>query len=42
MKLVLDSNIYSDLAEGVSHVVEMLATSGGLLFIPSVVLGELT
>jgi predicted nucleic acid-binding protein len=42
LKLVLDTNIYSDFAEGVSDVVEMLATSGELLFIPSVVLGELT
>ncbi len=42
MKLVLDTNIYSDFAEGVSDVLEMLATSGELLFIPSVVLGELT
>jgi len=42
LKLVLDTNIYSDFAEGVSDVLEMLATSGELLFIPSVVLGELT
>ncbi|MHC1729549.1 MAG: type II toxin-antitoxin system VapC family toxin [Syntrophobacteraceae bacterium] len=41
MKLVLDTNIYSDFAEGLPDVVDMLATSGEHLFMPSIVLGEL-
>lgn len=41
MKLVLDTNIYSDYAEGVSETVDFMATYGERLFIPSVVLGEL-
>ncbi len=41
MKLVLDTNIYSDYAEGLHEVVEILATHGKNIFIPSVVLGEL-
>ncbi len=42
MKLVLDTNIYSDFAEGLPDVVDMLATSGEYLFMPSIVLGELS
>ena len=41
MKLVLDTNIYSDFAEGLPDVVDILATSGEHLFMPSIVLGEL-
>ena len=41
LKLVLDINIYSDFAEGLPDVVEILATSGEHLFMPSIVLGEL-
>ena len=41
MKLVLDTNIYSDYAEGLYEVVDILATHGENIFIPSVVLGEL-
>ena len=41
MKLVLDTNIYSDYAEGVPETVDFMATHGERLFIPSVVLGEL-
>ena len=41
MKLVLDTNIYSDYAEGLHEVVEILVTHGKNIFIPSVVLGEL-
>ena len=41
MKLVLDTNIYSDFAEGLPDVVDILATSGEYLFMPSIVLGEL-
>lgn len=41
MKLVLDTNIYSDYAEGLSETVNFLATHGERLYLPSVVLGEL-
>ncbi|MBI4768657.1 MAG: type II toxin-antitoxin system VapC family toxin [Deltaproteobacteria bacterium] len=42
MKLVLDTNIYSDYAEGLADVVEAIVQYGQDLFIPSIVLGELT
>ena len=41
MKLVLDTNIYCDFAEGRPDVVDAIATYGQFVFIPSVVLGEL-
>jgi len=41
MKLVLDTNIYTDYAEGLPDVVEILAIYGTQIFIPSIVLGEL-
>lgn len=41
MKLVLDTNIYCDYAEGLPDVVEAMAQHGEFLFIPSIVLGEL-
>ena len=41
MKLVLDTNIYCDYAEGLPDVVDAIATYGQSIFIPSVVLGEL-
>ena len=41
MKLVLDTNVYCDFAEGLPDVVETIATHGQYLFIPSIVLGEL-
>ena len=41
MKLVLDTNIYSDYAEGVPQTVDFMATRGDQLFLPSVVIGEL-
>lgn len=41
MKLVLDTNIYSDYAEGVPETVDIMAASGTLFYLPSVVLGEL-
>ncbi len=41
MKLVLDTNTYSDYAEGVSETVDLMATYGEHLYIPSVVIGEL-
>lgn len=42
MKLVLDTNAYSDFAEGLPDVVDILATSGEHLLMPSIVLGELS
>lgn len=41
MKLVLDTNIYCDFAEGMPDAVDAIATYGQSIFIPSVVLGEL-
>ena len=41
MKLVLDTNIYCDFAEGLPDVVDTIATSAESLFIPAIVLGEL-
>ena len=41
MKLVLDTNIYCDYAEGLVDAVDAIATHGQTIFIPSVVLGEL-
>jgi len=42
LKLVLDTNIYTDFAEGRPEAVDALATLGEILFLPSIVLGELT
>ncbi len=42
MKLVLDTNIYSDYAEGLPAVVDFLAIHGEVIFLPSIVLGELS
>ena len=41
MKLLLDTNIYCDYAEGVSETVEAIALHGEQLYIPAVVIGEL-
>lgn len=41
MKLVLDTNIYCDYAEGLPHAVDFLATRGEDIYLPAVVLGEL-
>ena len=41
MKLVLDTNIYCDYAEGLSHIVDTIATYGDELYLPSIVIGEL-
>jgi len=41
LKLVLDTNIYCDYAEGLVDVVDTIATYGQAIFIPSVVIGEL-
>jgi predicted nucleic acid-binding protein len=42
VKLVLDTNIYSDYAEGLPAVVDFLAIHGEEIFLPSIVLGELS
>ena len=42
MKLVLDTNIYCDYAEGVPETVDMIATRSEYIYIPSIVVGELT
>jgi predicted nucleic acid-binding protein len=42
VKLVLDTNIYCDYAEGLPHAVEFLATRGDDIYLPSIVMGELT
>jgi len=41
LKIVLDTNIYCDFAEGLPDAVDAVATYGQSIFIPSVVLGEL-
>ena len=42
MKLVLDTNIYCDYAQGISKTVDVIATRGEYIYIPSIVVGELT
>ena len=42
MKLVLDTNIYCDFAEGVPTVVDILAEFGDELYLPAIVIAELT
>ena len=42
MKLVVDTNIYCDFAEGVSQTVDIIATVGQQLYIPAIVIGELS
>jgi len=41
LKLVLDTNVYSDYAEGLPRTVDFMATYGEFIYLPSVVLGEL-
>ncbi len=41
MKLVLDTNIYSDYAEGLPETVNFLAAYGKYLYLPAIVIGEL-
>ena len=41
MKLVLDTNVYSDYAEGIPETVDFMAAHGEQFYIPSIVLGEL-
>lgn len=42
MRLVLDTNIYCDYAEGVVETVNIIMEFGEYLYIPSVVIGELS
>ncbi len=42
MKIVLDTNIYCDFAEGIPDAVNAMATYGEYIFIPSIVIGELS
>jgi len=42
MNLVIDTNIYCDFAEGISQTVDILATMGQRLYLPTVVIGELS
>ena len=42
MKLVIDTNIYCDFAEGIAQTVDILATMGQQLYMPSIVIGELS
>lgn len=42
MRLVLDTNIYCDYAEGVAQTVDIMADLGESLYLPAVVIGELT
>lgn len=42
MKLVLDTNIYCDYAEGVSSVVDTIAEFGEEIYLPAIVIAELT
>jgi predicted nucleic acid-binding protein len=41
LKLVLDTNIYTDYAEGLPEAVDFMATHGEYIYIPSIVLGKL-
>lgn len=42
MNLVLDTNAYIGFAEGLPEVVGAMAAADGLIFMPSIVIGELT
>ena len=42
MKIVLDTNIYCDFAEGLPDAVNAIAIHGEYIFIPSIVIGELS
>ncbi len=41
MKLVLDTNIYCDFAEGIDEAVDIIAKFNKNVYLPSVVIGEL-
>jgi len=42
VKLVLDTNVYCDYAEGIPNIVDYIAIHGEEIFLPSIVIGELT
>jgi tRNA(fMet)-specific endonuclease VapC len=42
LKLVLDTNVYCDFAEGLQQTVDVIARHGQHLFLPAVVIGELS
>jgi predicted nucleic acid-binding protein len=42
LKLVLDTNVYCDYAEGLPGVVDVIATMGDIIFLPAIVIGELS
>jgi tRNA(fMet)-specific endonuclease VapC len=42
LKIVMDTNIYCDFAEGLPDAVDAMATYGAYIFIPSIVIGELS
>ena len=42
MKLTIDTNVYCDYAEGLPETVETIAAYGEFIFLPSIVIGELT
>lgn len=42
MKLVLDTNIYCDFAEGLPRIVDMIGELGEEIYLPAIVLGELS
>jgi tRNA(fMet)-specific endonuclease VapC len=41
LKLVLDTNVYCDYAEGLPETVDLIAFYGQYLYIPAIVVGEL-
>jgi len=41
VKLILDTNIYCDYAEGVPETVEVIALHGEQIYMPAIVIGEL-
>ena len=42
MKLVLDTNVYCDYAEGLPETVDFIAAHGQYIYVPAIVVGELT
>jgi tRNA(fMet)-specific endonuclease VapC len=42
LKLVLDTNVYCDYAEGLPETVDLIASYGQYIYIPAIVVGELT
>jgi tRNA(fMet)-specific endonuclease VapC len=42
LKLVLDTNVYCDYAEGIGETVDVIASQGEYIYLPAIVIGELT